>query len=174
MKKITLACTVLLALGLLAFKSSENKKFPTITGTTLTGKTISLPNPARKKFCLVAVASSMKAEQDLIGWMEPVYQTLMGNNLFQTDMYFIPMTGGLKGVSNETVKRKLKESMDSSLYNYVLLYTGPIESYVKDLNMKDRDLPYFFVINPRGEITYMTSGNYTEEKLEEITDHLSE
>jgi hypothetical protein len=174
MKHLKFSTLIIALLILLSFKSSENKKFPTISGVTLADKNITLPNTSKKKFCLVAVASSMKAEEDLIGWIDPVSKTLMGNMMFQVDMYFIPMTGGIKGVSNDVVKRKLKESMDSSLYNYVLLYTGPIEQYVKELNMRDRDLPYFYVINPRGEITYTTSGKYTEDKLDEIVDKLSD
>jgi hypothetical protein len=174
MKLTTLPAICLSFCLLTAFINADRQKFPQISGTTLNGKNITLPNTESKKFTLVAVASSIKAEQDLISWIDPVYHTLMGNIMFRTDMYFIPMTSGIKGVSEEVVKRKLKEGIDSSLYSYVLLYTGPVEEYVKTLNMKDKEKPYFFVINPRGEITYTTSGKYTEEKLEEITDQLSE
>jgi hypothetical protein len=40
--------------------------------------------------------------------------------------------------------------------------------------MTKKEEPYFFVVDPRGKVTYTTSGVYTDAKLEAITDHLSE
>ncbi len=161
-------------LSMASFLKDDNRDFPSISGTNLAGKDISLPMDAHGKFALIGMVRSMKAEQDMISWIEPLYRSIAGNSMFQVKMYFIPMTGGLEGVSVETVKRKLKESMDSSLYKYVLLYTGPVQGYVKTLGMKDKDLPYLFVVGPRGKVTYMESGKYTDQKLENITDKLAE
>src|SRR6185437_2163178 len=161
-------------LSMASFLKDDNRDFPTMSGTNLNGKDITLPSDAHGKFALIGVVRSMKAEQDVVSWIEPVYQSISGNMMFQVKMYFIPMTGGIQGVSVEPLRRKLKESMDSSLYKYVLLYTGPVQEYVKTLGMKDKDLPYLFVVDPRGKVTYTESGKYTEQKLENITDKLAE
>jgi hypothetical protein len=158
----------------MAFVPSDNKNFPKISGTTLNGKKINLPEHAKGKMCLVAMAYSLKAQSDLAGWVDPVYKSLAGNIMFQTEMYFIPMTGDVKAISQAEIEKKMKEKVDTSLYKYVMIYSGPTKEYIKELNMNDKDKPYFFVINPRGEITYTTSGKYTEAKMEEITDKLSD
>src|ERR1039458_9128865 len=106
----------------MAFLRDDNTDFPKISGTTLGGKNISLPLDAHGKFAVIGIIRTMKAEQDMVSWIVPVYTSLAGNGFFQAKMYFIPMTGGIQGISVETVRRKLRESMDSSMYQYVLLY----------------------------------------------------
>jgi ATP synthase subunit 10 len=174
MTKLTFLVISIVFLSMAAFLPDDNYDFPIMSGTNLAGKNISLPLDAHGKYALIGMVRSMKAEQDMISWIEPVYASIAGNSMFQVKMYFIPMTGGIEGVSTETVKRKLKESMDSSLYKYVFLYTGPVQEYVKKLGMKDKDLPYIYVVDPRGKVTYVESGKYTEKKLENITDKLAE
>ena len=174
MSKLKFILLSVIFLSLAAFLPDDNPDFPKITGTSLDGKNINLPLDAHGKFALIGILRTMKAEQDMVSWIEPVYTSLAGNGFFQAKMYFIPMTGGIEGVSVETVRRKLRESMDSSMYKYVLLYTGPVKDYVKTLNMKDPDLPYIFVVDPRGKVTYTESGKYTAKKLENITDKLAE
>ena len=174
MNKLKFLVLSLVFLSMAAFMKDDSKDFPAMTGTSLDGKTINLPLDAHGKFALIGMVRSMKAEQDMISWIQPVYTSLAGDGFFQVKMYFIPMTGGIEGTSVETVKRKLKEAMDSSLYKFVFVYTGPIQEYVSKLGMKDKDLPYLFVVDPRGKVTYTESGKYTSQKLEAITDKLAE
>ena len=44
----------------------------------------------------------------------------------------------------------------------------------EELNFEKKDIPYFFVIDKTGKITYATSGEYNDKKLDAITDALSE
>jgi len=169
-----LALNLLIILSLAAFTRSDNKPFPVIKGSNLNEKLMTLPDDARGKFGIVAMVFSLKAETDLIPWMDPINKTIMGNIMFAANVFFVPMTGAIKGVNSDMVKKKLKESMDTSLYKYVLLYNGPTEDIIKQLHVTDREEPYFFVIDPRGKLTYTTSGKYTADKLEEITDKISE
>jgi ATP synthase subunit 10 len=175
MKYSILFSIFIISIGsLLALTRSDNKPFPVITGISLNDKPMTLPDQARGKFAIVAMIFSMKAETDVIPWMDPINKTIMGNIMFQANVFFVPMTGAIKGVNEELVKKKLKESMDTSLYKYVLLYKGPTDEIIKQLHVTDRDEPYFFVIDPRGKLTFTTSGKYTEDKLEEIADKISE
>jgi len=36
------------------------------------------------------------------------------------------------------------------------------------LNMKDKNSPYFFVLDENGKILYATSGSFSEKKMEDI------
>jgi hypothetical protein len=158
----------------LSFTPGDNKPFPKISGTTLNGKKINLPEHSKGKMCLVAMASSLKAQNDLNGWVDPIYKSIAGNIMIPAEMFFIPMTGGIKGISQVEIEKQLKANIDTALYKYVMIYSGPPADYTKQLNMTDKDKPYFFVVNPRGEITYTTSGAYSDAKLEQITDKLGE
>src|ERR1017187_2501058 len=99
MKRIQLPALLLVLLTFVAFLPSDTKDFPKISGTTLSGKNITLPDQSRGRFILIAVIRTMKAEQEMITWIEPIYNSIAGNSMFQADMYFIPMTGGIQDVS---------------------------------------------------------------------------
>lgn len=162
------------AFMLLAAFSPANEDFPELTGKTLSGKTVTIPTDVTGKYTLVGIAYSMKAQDDLETWIEPVYQSLMDNPFFPVNLYFIPMTGDIKLMSQDKMETRMKEMMDSKLYKYILVYPGEPKPYVSALDMKEKDTPYFFVLDPKGKVVYSTSGAYSEKKLEAITDHMSE
>ncbi|MGZ5282866.1 MAG: hypothetical protein ACXWDO_12370 [Bacteroidia bacterium] len=156
-----------------AFKG-DIKKFPQLSGVTLNGKNITLPKQAEGKFAVLGIAYSIKAQDDLNGWYQPIYSQVMENKFIPAQVYFIPMTGNIKGMSQSNIKSRMKEGMDSEWHKYVLVFQEDPDSYIKELNMSEKDKPYIFVLNPRGEIVYTTSGEFTEKKMEDIIDNLSE
>jgi hypothetical protein len=159
---------------LTAFMPGDTRDFPSLRGTTLSGKSISLPDPAKKKYTFVGVAYSMEAQDALYTWAQPVYDALVDNPMYPVNTYFIAMTGKIKIMSQDKIKSKMKESLDPELYKYVIVYPDNPEEYIKSLNMDDKSQPYFFVIDPLGKITYSGSGAYTDEEFEKVTDAVSE
>lgn len=157
----------------LGFKG-DSKKFPQLSGTTLNGKTISLPKQTEGKFAVIGIAYSLKAQEDLNTWYQPIYTEVMENKFIPAQVYFIPMTGNIKGMSQDKIKSKMKEGMDSEWHKYVLVYQEKPDNYIKELGMNEKDKTYIFVLNPRGEIVYSTFGEYTEKKMESIIDKLTE
>ena len=170
--KHALFLAVLLACA--AFGASGDKSFPTLEATTLDGKKISIPKSTEGKYTLIGIAYSLKAQTDLSTWVDPVYQSFTNNMFFPVNLYFIPMTGNIKGYSHEKIKEEMKTKLDPVLHKYVLLYQENPDNYINSLGMKEKDKPYFFVLNPRGEIVHTTSGAYSEAKLEAIADKMSE
>ncbi|RYD75533.1 MAG: hypothetical protein EOP53_16315 [Sphingobacteriales bacterium] len=167
---ILLTC---LLVGGAAFKAGT-PKFPTLTATTLSGKPVTLPKQTEGKFAVLGIAYSIKAQDDLNTWYQPIYSQVMENKFIPAQVYFIPMTGNIKGMSQDKIKSKMKEGMDSEWHKYVLVYQQDPDNYIKELNMTEKEKPYIFVLNPRGEIVYQTSGEFTEKKMESIIDKLSE
>jgi len=153
--------------------------FPTITGESLQHKMIELPASSKGKFCLIGMSSSQKAEADLQTWMQPVYDMFINQNTFipidyNLDMYFIPMFKAGQSTTYNMVFNITKEEIDSELAPHVLFYKGNITDYETQLQLLDKNKPYFFVIDTTGKIVYVTSGAYTERKLEKIESFVSE
>jgi hypothetical protein len=164
----------LLFLGLCAFTTGDTKDFPAFRGVTLSGKSVSLPDPANKKYTFIGVAYSMEAQDPMYTWAQPVYDRLVDNPMFPVNTYFVAMTGKIKLMSQDKIKAKMKENLDPELYKYVVVYQDNPQQYIEALEMDDKQLPYFFVIDPKGKITYSTSGEFDEDKFEKVTDALSE
>lgn len=171
MKQLTIIFT-LLFFNSFAF---AGKPFPELKGHTLDKKEVSLPSAGKGKFTVIGIASSMRAQNDLQSWFQPMYTSFAENPMYQyVKMYIIPMTKGFIMAGPEKIEKQIKSNTDTSLYKYILVYAGEVKPMKKELGMDEDDKPYIIIIDPRGEIVYKTSGKYSEQKLEEITDKLSE
>ncbi len=153
--------------------------FPNLTGESLKNTNVKLPESSKGKYCLIGMASSQKAELDLQSWMQPVYDLFINQNTFipidyNLDIYFIPMFTGANQAAYNKVFKKTKEEIDSELVPHVLFYKGSIDVYKNKLNLKSKDVPYFFVLDETGKIVYTTSGKYTVKKLDKIEGFVSE
>lgn len=152
--------------------------FPDMEAESLTNQNVKLPDDIKGKHSLVGLAFSKKAEDDLKGWFEPIYNQFIYKNpnpgpfdfSFDINAYFIPMFTGAKRPAYKKVMTKMKKTVSERLQPNVLFYKGTIHEYKEALNFDGNDVPYFYVLDPDGEIVYSTFGRYTKQKMQEITD----
>ncbi|WP_420578502.1 hypothetical protein [Ekhidna sp.] len=152
--------------------------FPAMEAETLTNEFVDLPSDLNGKYSLLGLAYSKKAEDYLKGWFEPVYNQFIYKNpnpgpfdfSFDVYTYFVPMFTGAKRPAYKKVMNKLNKTVDKRLHPNILFYKGTLKEYKDALNFDGKDLPYFYVVDPEGKIVYATSGRYTKQKMQEITD----
>ncbi|SRR5690554_849217 len=171
MKKIVLSIVFICA-NLFAF-GQVGENFPEVTVTDLNDKEEVIPKDTKGKFTLIGVAFSEDAQRDLYSWSEPVYNEFMNENNFASLVYdphvkLILMFGGGNQLVYNKAKEQILEGTDESLRNNVVLYKGEVKTYRKSLKMKDRKIPYFFVLDKKGKIIYAASGKYNKKTLEEV------
>lgn len=167
---------MILATAMLLFYSltnSNGKTFPSLNGETLEGKSVSLPADSKGKKTLIGMAYSAKAEEALMTWYQPIFDKFvskvgMFDGDYDVNLYFIPMYIGLKQVAYDASLKKLKESNRKDLFPYILFYKGELAPYDKELEMTDKEVPYFFVLDESGKILYSAKGMFTDKKMEEI------
>jgi hypothetical protein len=148
--------------------------FPNLTGKTLKDASVTIPTDTKGKMTLIGLAYSQKSQGDLASWFQPIYTNFIEESkgsLFPTDnydinIYFVPMLTGIVGA--DKVKNYLNKELDPVLQKYVLLYEGEIKEYKEKLKFGAKDLPYFFLLDEKGKIIYLTSGIYSEDKLNQI------
>ena len=165
---------IIVFLSIIIFQFSfanDGDKFPTIKGETLKNKMIELPKAAKGKYCLIGMASSQKAEADLQSWMQPVYDLFINQNTYipidyNMEIFFVPMFTGANQATYNKVMKKTKSEIDPELAPYVLFYKGSLAPY--KAHLKDKNIPYFFVLDENGKVVYSTSGKYTAKKLDKI------
>jgi hypothetical protein len=149
---------------------------PVISGETAEKKTINVPADTKGKFTLFCFAGSMKAQKNLEGWLDPVYQKFIAktglmDDMFDVNVFFVPVVRG-EGL-NETIKRKFREKAQQDLWPHVLFPNSGSGDLAEKLKMEKDDQPYFFLVNTEGKIVYNTSGVFTEEKFDRIDDIIS-
>jgi hypothetical protein len=155
-------------------QAQVGKLFPSLSGTDLQDKTVSIPNDTKGKYTVVGVAYSQKADEALKGWFQPVFETFIYESDYDVNTYFIGMISGIKEVAAGTIEKKMKKGVDPVLHKHMLLYKGDIKDYKETLGLKEKDTPYFFVLDKEGKIVYVTSGAYTDAKIEKAEEFLED
>ncbi len=156
--------------------------FPAMEAETLNNQELTLPKALEGKYSIIGLAYSKKSEKHLKTWFSPAYNTFIhkpetpslfaGN--YDVNVYFIPMFTGVKRAAYKSTMKKVQAGIDERLRPHVLFYKGDIKTYKKALDFQGNDVPYFFVMNPQGEIVYTTSGSYTTSKMQEIVDQVED
>lgn len=165
-------------------QKAAGRMFPDLTGETFAGKTVNLPKETKGKFTLIGVCFSKDAEDDLKGWLNPVYNAFvvkkdttgfmsMAAN-YDAYFYFIPMLNKVNQIFEKGSKEKIRNGTDKEFWPYLLFYNGAIKPYKEDFEIKDSKIPYFFVLDPSGKIVHVESGPYTAKKMSAIEDYFSE
>jgi len=160
-------------------KAQTGKVFPTLTGETPNGKTVTIPADTKGKVTILGVAYAKKAEETLNTWYTPFYDKFVlkrgiFDKNYDVNLYFVPMFSGLKQVTYDAHLKELKDSKRTDLFPHLLFYKGEIDSYVSALEMSDKNHPYFFILDADGKIRYSTFGLFTEQKMEKIEEILDE
>ncbi|AHM62094.1 hypothetical protein D770_19215 [Flammeovirgaceae bacterium 311] len=170
-------------LGVTALQAQVGQTFPDLKAETAEGKTLQLPAAAKGKFTLLGLASSTRSEKALQSWFEPVYTRFMDDRsnaglfadfAYDVNVYFVPMFTGANKVAAGPARKKMLKEVDADLHKHVLFYVGELGLYENQLGMTNKDEPYFFVLDESGKIVYATRGAYSEKKMEQVEDILSE
>lgn len=182
-QSLALAFTSLLFLSS-TYGQVIGSQFPEMNTSTADGIMIDLPKDTKGKFTLLGLAFSKKSEDDLNTWMEPVFwkfidkpegkvDQLFGNYQYDVNAFFVPMFTGVKTAATKTAKRQALKKMDPRLIPSILFYKGKLKPYKEALDFQKKDIPYFFVLDEKGEIVYATSGRYTDDKMAKVEDIVS-
>lgn len=165
---------LMISLVLSVWMTAQNKtNFPSLQGHTLEGGAISLPLAKTEKFTIIGLCYKRSAEEDLKTWIQPMYDVFVAKpnagdfgdvaNYFDVNYYFIPLISGFKKAAND-----FKEATQKDLWKNVIDCDTDIKLLKEQLKPTNDDVPYFYVLNEKGQIVEVVSGKYTEAKMDKI------
>ena len=170
--------SILLTVALaVATTLSAQRTFPTIEGETVDGEKITLPKSDPKTFTIVGLAYSPKASDQLDEWLEPAYMRFVAKHglfagEYDADIYFMPVFAGTNKVLYEPSMKKFKKTASPEIVEHVLFAKSDLEMLRDELDMPEKEVPHFFILDRDGKIVYRIKGPYTLEKLEEMEEVL--
>jgi hypothetical protein len=97
---------------------------------------------------------------------------LMGGNLYQANVCFVGMLKGVAKLASSEIIQKSKQNIDKKLWDNYMITEKDVKEFINAANIQNTDEPQFFVLDKEGAIIHSTSGRYTDQKLNEITDKL--
>ncbi|MEI6508838.1 MAG: hypothetical protein WCO54_10160 [Bacteroidota bacterium] len=174
MKKFT---TVLfLIISITAFSQT----FPTLNCETLNNKKVNIPDDVKGKKTVVAIAMSSKAEKQLKAWNTPLYNSLiadglgglMGGRMYDANLCFVGMIKGIAKLAKGEIMERSRKNIDKKLHDNFMITEQEVNEFIKAADVKDKNEPQFFVLDKDGKIIYHTAGEYSDKKLNELTEKL--
>lgn len=173
---------VFLAFGSVLAISQDVKTFPFMEAESLTNQFVNLPDDIKGKHSLIGLAFSKRSEKDLKTWFSPIYNqfiykpetpSLFAGN-YDVNVFFIPMFTGAKRIAYQKTMDKVKEDIDPRIQPNVLFYKGSLRDYKDQLDFEGKDVPYFYVLDPEGNIIYSTLGAYSDKKMQDVLSALED
>ncbi|MEO8086925.1 MAG: hypothetical protein ABI763_08905 [Bacteroidota bacterium] len=167
--------------GILTFILFSNFLFaqtvPSFTGETLENKSVTVPDDTKGKYTLLCFAASMKAQEALEGWLDPVYnkfiaKTGLMDEFYDLHVFFIPVFKGSNASMQGTVKKKFNETAQADIKGHVLFCNSDLAEVSTALHLDNDATPYFFLLDTAGNVIYKTSGAYSEKKFDDLDDKI--
>ena len=176
--KIVGAMVMMLCLSLCSL-AQKGSVFPEMQTKNADGKAITLPKAVNGKFSVIGMAYSQDAEQELATWYEPMYIRFVDKSgifelVYDVNLKLVLMFTGANQAAAGKVMKRMKAEADEELLNYVVFYQGELQTYKESLKLKDKNKPYIFVLDHEGKIIYVTTGRFTDEKMEELAELVEE
>lgn len=157
---------------------SAQKAFPSVATETIEGDAVLVPEVFEGSYVFVGVGTGKKAEDELRTWQVPVYnkfvaKTGLMDNMYDVKVCFLPLfTGAMKMAKNQVVQ-KLKQNNESLILDHVYVYSGEREPF-SDLGMENKKQPYFYLLNPDGQVVWEGKGAFKQTYFDRIEEILSQ
>lgn len=175
MKKIAFALVALLFIS-----RAVAQQFPTLTCENMNDKKVVIPDDVKGKKTVVAIAMSAKAEKALRDWNTPLYNSLiaegmgglMGGRMYDANLCFVGMVKGIAKLATSEIKDRTKKNTDKKLHDNFMISEQDVNAFTKAAGIDNTNEPQFYVLDRDGKILYHTSGAYSDDKLNAITEKL--
>jgi hypothetical protein len=153
------------------------ERFPALSGETVEGTRIVLPEGQAAPFTIVGLAYGQKAGPLLEEWYGPAYLRFVAKHglfaaAYDARVYFVPLFVGANKAAYEPSIRKFRKSADPAIVDHVLFSKDELAPLQQALGLKDKEIPYFFVLNAKGEIIHRTQGAFSDDKLDAMEEVL--
>lgn len=151
--------------------------FPKVTCTNLKDKQVVLPTDYAGKRTVVALMLSTKADKQMQKWAQPLYNALvadaagglMGGSIYNANLCFVGAVKGLAKLALPELIKKAKQEVNGK-YHANFMYTDTdVNALMQSLSITDKDIPHFIVLESDGTVLHKESGEFNDDKLNEIT-----
>ncbi|HMN06957.1 MAG TPA: hypothetical protein PKD45_14665 [Flavobacteriales bacterium] len=147
--------------------------FPPLEGETVEGTVVSLPIRDGKSYTVVALAYGKKAEPLLEKWYAPAYARFVDKHglfagTYDVELFLAPLFVGMNKPAYGSTMNKLRKEVDPDVARRVLFVREDPRGLIEKLGMTNKDVPYFFVLDPGGRILKKVSGPFSVDRLDEL------
>jgi len=146
-------------------KTNSLKAFPAIQAKNLEGKQVAIPDDAKGKVTLVALAFLRQSQGQLDSWLNPFYEKFGKRDDFM--FYEIPMISGKYVFIKPIIDNGMRGGLPQFKHKHVVTFFGDVNKYSKILNV-DPKFGHVFLLDKEGMIHWQNKGSSEKDALEEM------
>ena len=143
-------------------QSNIGKAFPAVTAETLEGNKESVPESARGKVTLVAVAFLQQNQGQLDSWLNPFAEKFAERGDFM--FYEVPMISRGYMFMKPIIDRGMRGGLPQFKHKHVVTMYGDVKYYSDALNINPKD-GHVFLLDREGIIRWQDQGYAKPEAL---------
>ncbi len=147
--------------------SNIGKRFPEVTAESLAKTPESIPDSAKGKVTLIAVAFLQQSQSQLDSWLGPFEEKFGGREGFT--FYEVPMISSGYKFMKMVIDSGMRGGIPKYKHKNVVTMYGDVEKYMNELNLEAR-YGYAFLLDKEGIIRWQGQGFSTPETLKELFD----
>jgi hypothetical protein len=140
-------------------------KFPEVKDDSLANTQVSIPDAARGKVTLIAVAFLRESQSQLDSWLEPFGEKF--SNKPEFTFYEVPMLAGAYKAMRPMIDGGMRAGIPQEKHKHVVTMYGDVEKYIRTLNL-DLKYGYAFLLDREGIIRWEGRGFSTPATLKEL------
>ncbi len=153
-------------LDIFSMNNVINKQFLAQSGSTLSGKMVSLPEFFDSRITLVAYGFSRKCQFDFNSWLIPFKKRYkLNENVF---FFEIPMLGSKYKWGRYFIEKGMRSGIDSQLHDNVMSYYKDVRLYKSFYGFSDKSTGYFLLLDSSSKIIWQAFGPANEFKLTQL------
>jgi len=143
------------------------KRFPEVTAQSLANTSESIPDSAKGKVALIAVAFLRESQPQLDSWLGPFTERFGSKEGFT--FYEVPMISSGYKFMRSVIDGGMRGGIPKEKHKNVVTMYGDVEKYMNALNLDSR-FGYAFLLDQEGIIRWQGQGFATAEMLKELFD----
>jgi hypothetical protein len=143
------------------------KKFPAVNAESLANTRVSIPDSAKGKVALIAVAFLRESQPQLDSWLGP-FAEKFGNRQEYT-FYEVPMLSSGYKFMRFMIDGGMRSGIPKEKHKNVVTMYGDVEKYMNALSM-DLRYGYAFLLDGDGVIRWQGQKYSTQDTLKELFD----
>jgi hypothetical protein len=153
--------------GEVAMEEQTNilKAFPTVQAKNLEGDQTTIPDDAKGKVTLVAVAFLQQSQGQLDSWLNPFYENFGKRDDFM--FYEIPMIAGGYVFMKPIISSGMRGGLPQFKHKHVVTFFGDVKHYSDTLNI-DPGFGHAFLLDKEGVIRWQNKGYAEKDALEDM------
>lgn len=152
-------------------RSIVGEEMPTLSGKTLTGRSVALPDDARGKPTFILMGFGYDARFDAEDWLH-AFRDRFGDNP-NVDYYLVPVISDVYRLVAPMIDAGMRQGTPSVMHDHVVTVFASPHAVRESVGAATTSDTWAYLLDRDGKVQYQRSGPFDRQKFQELASILS-